>query len=446
VSWLAAVALPLALAAVGRRITGRARGRLSPGASATFALLAGALVFYLALALFTLLGIPWTRWTLLAALALLVSIPRRALDRLHPSRDTGRDPRPGQATATLRLGWGDLAAASLVVAFALLAVSLWVTTPDFVYHWGLKAERFALARAIDFRFLALPWNGGPGIHPDYPNLLPSLYGATAVLAGRFDAHALMLWSVVWLVALLAAFRGALQAARVRRWTAQATMATAAAVVTTFALGNVLAGGADWMIALALAAAAPALCGFAGEAGDLQVGLAAAFAAASKIEGVPLAAFLVAAHLVARAARDGLRSPRALGGVALRSGLPPAAAIVPWLVETARHGLFQAGNSGPFDWGRRHEIWRGVREVAGSASLHGLPWALALLPLLWLSRRTRALAAVLSAQALFYAWAYLASPIDPWLYVLSNGSRLAFQLLPAVLVGAVIATEPREVAV
>ncbi|HEY8019796.1 MAG TPA: hypothetical protein VIH93_01770, partial [Thermoanaerobaculia bacterium] len=217
-------------------------------------------------------------------------------------------------------------------------------------------------------------------------------------------------------------------------------------VTTFALGNVLAGGADWMIALALAAAVPALCGFAGEAGDLQVGLAAAFAAASKIEGVPLAAFLVVAHLIARAARDGLRSPRALGGVALRSGLPPAAAIVPWLVETARHGLFQAGNSGPFDWERRHEIWRGVREVAGSAPLHGLPWALALLPLLWLSRRTRALAAVLSAQALFYAWAYLASPIDPWLYVLSNGSRLAFQLLPAVLVGAVIATEPREVAV
>jgi hypothetical protein len=445
VSWLAAVALPLALAAVGRRIMGRARGMLSPGASAVLALLAGALAFYLALALFTLLGIPWTRWTLLAALALLVSIPRRALGWLQPARDTGRGSHPGEAPSALRLGWGDLAAASFVVAFTLLAVTLWVTTPDFVYHWGLKAERFALARAIDFRFLALLWNGGPGIHPDYPNLLPSLYAATAVLARRFDAHALMLWPVVWFIALLAALRGALQAARVRRWTAQATMATTAAIVTTFALGNVLAGGADWMIALALAAAVPALCGLAGEAGDLQVGLAAAFAAASKIEGVPVAAFLVVAHLFARAARDGLRSPRALGGVALRSGLPPAAAIVPWLVETARHGLFQAGNSGPFDWGRRREIWRGVREVAGSAPLHGLPWALALLPLLWLSRRTRALAAVLSAQALFYAWAYFASPIDPWLYVLSNGSRLAFQLLPAVLVGAVIATEPREVA-
>jgi hypothetical protein len=53
--------------------------------------------------------------------------------------------------------------------------------------------------------------------------------------------------------------------------------------------------------------------------------------------------------------------------------------------------------------------------------------------------------VLSAQAGFYAWAYFASSIDPWLYVLSNGSRLAFQLLPALLVGIVLATEPRPIA-
>ncbi len=316
-------------------------------------------------------------------------------------------------------------------------MTLWVTTPDFIYHWGLKAERFALAGAIDFRFLARPWNGGPGIHPDYPNLLPSLYAATAILAGRFDAPALMLWSAVWFAGILAALRAALRSAGVEPWTAQAALAGTAAAVAALGLGNLLAGGADWMIALALAAALPALCGLAGGGADLQVGVAAAFAAAAKIEGVPLAVFLVAAQL---ARRDGGR--RGLGRALLASGLPAAAAIVPWAIEIARHGLYQAGNSGPFDWGRRQAIWRGWREVAGSASLHGIPWALALLPLLWLARRTRPLAAVLSAQALFYAWAYFASPIDPWLYVLSNGSRLAFQLLPAVLVGAVLATEPK----
>jgi len=146
------------------------------------ALTAGALAFYAALALLQLLGIPWTRWTLLAILALLIlliALPRRAASKTASSGPS------------LALGWGDAAALVAVVAFALVAVTLWVTTPDFVYHWGLKAERFALARAIDFRFLARPWNGGPGIHPDYPNLLPSLYAATALIARRFDAQAHM---------------------------------------------------------------------------------------------------------------------------------------------------------------------------------------------------------------------------------------------------------------
>ncbi len=392
------------------------------------ALVAGALAFYLALGLLQLAGVPWTRWTLLAVLALLLVLPRRAAS-------------PDRGAPTRALGWGDAAALAAVVAVALVALTLWVTTPDFVYHWGFKAERFALARAIDFRFLAHPWNGGPGIHPDYPNLLPSLYAATALLAGRFDAQALMLWSAVWLAALLVALRSALAAAGVERWTAQAALAATALATAAYGLGNLLAGGADWMIALALAVAAPALCGAGGEEADLQIGVAAAFAAASKIEGVPLAAVLVAVHLAGRAWREGRRTPRAWRWTALATVLPPAAAIVPWIVETTRHGLWQA-NAGAFDWSRRAEIWRGWREVAASAPLHGLPWALALLPLVWFARRTRPLAAVLTAQALVYLWAYLASPIDPWLYVLSNGSRLAFQLLPATLVGAVIATEPR----
>ncbi len=450
-SWLAVIALPLLLWALGAQALRAAGGR---PARAAPAIVAGALAFYLALSLLTWLGVPWTRWTLAGALAILFALARWASAKRGDSRGTARG-EAGEAE-TAKLGWGDAAAGALVVAFALFAVTLWVTTPDFVYHWGFKAERFALAGAIDLRFLARPWNGGPGIHPDYPNLLPSLDAATAIFAGRFDPGALMLWSAVWFTAILAALRDALRAAGVERWTAQAAIAAVAAVMATFALGNSLAGGADWLLALALAVAVPALCGAADDAADLQVGIAAAFAAASKIEGVPLAVFLVAVHLARRslpmlpmqptpAALAGggaaALTPRALGRAALVSGLPPAAAIVPWAIEAARHGLFQAGNSGPFDWARRGEIWRGVRDVASSAPLHGLPWGLALLPLLALSRRTRPLAAVVAAQALFFAWAYLASSIDPWLYVLSNGSRLAFQLLPAVLVGAVLATEP-----
>ena len=64
--------------------------------------------------------------------------------------------------------WGDGAALFAFSGFAALAPTLWIATPDFVFHWGLKGERFFLARGVDYDWLAKGWNWV--IHPDYPNL------------------------------------------------------------------------------------------------------------------------------------------------------------------------------------------------------------------------------------------------------------------------------------
>jgi hypothetical protein len=70
-----------------------------------------------------------------------------------------------------------------LAVFALVSATLWITTPDWIFHWGLKAHRFYLQQGIDYAYLARPWNWT--IHPDYPNLFPELLATSAHLARGF---------------------------------------------------------------------------------------------------------------------------------------------------------------------------------------------------------------------------------------------------------------------
>src|SRR5262249_2299335 len=149
-------------------------------------------------------------------------------------------------------GWGDGIATLGVLAFALLAPSLWITTPDFVYHWGLKGEHAFLARGLDYAWLGRTWNWS--LHPDYPHLLPILYASTARLGVHFDAPALQLWSALFLGGIVLAARAALSEAGVNRGAVQGGVALLGLTAATYSIGYLMAGGAEGMIALALAAA------------------------------------------------------------------------------------------------------------------------------------------------------------------------------------------------
>ena len=416
-----------------------------------FSFLAGLLAWHLLLQALTLAGVPWKRSLLAVSLLLLAWLCRRAarrrpaLRRPAPAVATARPRHRASAARATRAGWGDGVAAFAVLVFALLAPTLWITTPDFVYHWGVKGEHAFLARGLDYPWLAQPWNWS--LHPDYPHLLPILYGSTARLAGRFDAPSLQLWSALFLGGIVLAARAALGGSAsggiggIDRGAVQGGMAFVGLTAAAYSVGYLFAGGADGMIALALVAALPALFAPAESGADLEIGIAAGFAAAAKIEGVPLAVFLLGVHLLRRlrggllAGRSGLRQA---GIAVLAAGGPALAVALPWFVQVHRYHLFQAGNSGPFDWRRGRIILPAMLDAMRAPELHYLPWAVALLPLLWLARRTRPAAAVVSAQLGFYFWAYFASVLEPRFYVLSNFARLLFQLLPAVLVAAVVA--------
>jgi hypothetical protein len=321
------------------------------------------------------------------------------------------------------------------VVFALMALTLWITTPDFVYHWGLKGERFFLSRHVDYAWLARSWHG-QSIHPDYPNLLPELYTASSLLARRFDPPALMLWSALFFGMMLAAAREALGRAGALPFVRQAGVAVLALAVAAFALRQQMAGGADWMLALALLAAIPPLLRPPDPEGDLQIGVAAAFAAASKVEGVALAGFLILAQMARRAPGRRWLSWQRL----LRLGLPAAAVAIPWYIQVRRYQLFGVLNADRFDWGRAEVIFPAMSKIV-LGPWHGFALVVLLLPLLALRRRTRPLALAAGGQLLFYLWIYFTSGFDTRFYVASSFPRLLLHLVPAVLVGALMAPHP-----
>src|SRR5436305_420405 len=111
----------------------------------------GAIAWHLLLQILTLLRVPWKRSVLVLGLLALAWACRRAGRR----RPVTPSVHPGPA---LRAGWGDAVAALSILAFALLAPTLWITTPDFVFHWGLKGEHAFLTRGIDYGWLGEPAN------------------------------------------------------------------------------------------------------------------------------------------------------------------------------------------------------------------------------------------------------------------------------------------------
>ncbi len=440
----AAAALFLLLGFLGSRfarvLASPADGVLYRGVVYT---LAGAVVLHLVLTLLDFAGVRWSLPVLGVAMAVVAgagALPSSLFSRRMEGRlgEEGRgDEALGRGRATAP-GWGDALALFALAVFAALALSGWIAMPDFVYHWGLKGHRFYLVRGVDYRFLSRSWNWA--IHPDYPNLVPELFAVTALLAGGFDVPALMLGTAALFALLLAAVREGLRQGGTDRFTRQAGTALVALSGAAFGIGYIMAGAADWNLALALAAAVPPLLRPPDRTGDFQLGVIAAFAAASKVEGVPMAAFLVAVQIGRR-----IWTERRLDWAGLlAAGLLPAAVVLPWLGRAAHHHLFQTFDSGAFEPGRAREIFAGVRQALRLPAWHGFLPAMFLPPLLLLGRRTRALAAAATLELLFYFYAYFTSPVGNYRYfVLSNFPRLGFQLIPACLVAALVAFAPQR---
>lgn len=417
--WLATVAL---CAACGWSVSGALVDEHDPPSSrAVLAVVAGMLGLHVWLTALQLVGWRWTAPTILAFAAAGVVGWRAWPAAPRPLREP-------------RLAWSDGVALAAVLAFAAAALRTWIMFPDFVYHWGIKAQRFALAGGLDWEFLGRRANWA--VHPDYPNMLPELYAVTAILGGGFHEPAALAWSVLLFALLLAAARAALLRGEASPRARRAGLAFLATVLGAFAFAALLAGSSDWCMALAPLLAWPALRGEPSPRSDARLGLAAAFAAASKMEGVPLALLLVGVGLARRAWLARRLDWRSVA----RGAALPAAVIAVWWWQCTSHQLFQAFNTGALDLGRMAVVGPALLEVWLSPGWHGGQIALLALPVLLVVRGARAVALVLAGQLGFYLYIYLSAPIDPVFSVRSTLPRFILHLAPALVVAAIAVSE------
>lgn len=418
--------------------------RVQPSASGrSLAFVAGMLVLHLLLLAASLFGLAWTRWSILALLgAAAVTAGTAHRLALRDRREEGR-PVAGTDEEPARIGRpgpGDLVASISLAVFASLTVTGWLIFPDLVYHWGIKAGKFALAGGIDFRFLAAPTDFS--LHPDYPLLLVDLVAATQLVSGSAGPWAGMAWGPVLALVIWLAARGWLAEAVSTRSTFQLAVAAVGLYLSFSAVAFRRTTDAGWLLALALVAAAPALVRRLSRPGDdLRVGLAAGLAVAAKLEGMPLALFMI----VATAWPRGLRADEeeALPRAHRRWWailLPPAVVGLPWAALVARHDLWAETN---WIWGsvepeRLVTVLGAIAEVAARPPWDGFGLLTLLLPgLLWFSREMRPLAAVLTLQIGFYLLAYLATPVEVVHLVETSFARLLGHLTPVALVAGVV---------
>ena len=436
---------------------------LERGFQVAIELIAGVTLLHLLLSIFDLIGL---RWRPLALLITILAV-ERSLHYLARRRSKLTAPLVGGGW-----GWGDSLAVLALGVFGLWAMLGWAVNPDFIYHWGIKGHRFFLSQAIDVAFLTQ--RSSLLAHPGYPNLLPGLFAATATLGRGFRPAAMFGWTALFGAALWPASRQVLRDCAVGEFTRQSTLAAVALVTAMFSIGYFLSGGPDTILALVPLAAWPAMLRAQGpshsktgkaatdrdsdlratdlQAMDLHIGFIAALSASSKMEGIPLAALLVALYLTLRWRADRATSttstattplrPRALIAVIARTSLLPLAALSMWALRGRLSGLFVEQHGSGLHFDRLPTILSAMATAANVDQWHGVAWVVLLLPLLLWRRLTRPIALLCGLQLVFYFSVYLTAPLPDLaairFYVLTSFSRLLFHLVPATLVAIAIA--------
>jgi hypothetical protein len=325
-----------------------------------------------------------------------------------------------------RLGaTGSLAIASgvgVVVLATLATRAGQATSPDLLYFWGPKAERFAAVRTIDASFLSDPLLDY--IHPDYPPLLTNLYAFATMTAGSFSW-----WAAAALFPVLLAATGisvgAILASEKSRDSASLYASFMTCVLGVVGVQAAIAGVAEMpllffeMLAVSLLMRdEPPSDGVL-----LLAGLCLAGAAGTKVEGLPFA--LAASTLFGFGGQARGRRARVLAFLLV----PMAIGLGTWFVFGGRNGLFWFyrgyGSLLDIHWAEAPvvaaEMLRSLAKIS-----YGLPFLLPLMILLITPKRTRARllpVGVSIALIVFLFITYLSTRENPQLLISWSAVRV-----------------------
>jgi hypothetical protein len=348
--------------------------------------------------------------------------------------------RPAVATAKAGAAIGlSLSAASL----ALLGVALFsgrATSIDYLYFWGTKGFRFAMARGIDLAFLQRPDHYL--LHSDYPPFVPLIYAAMSLVGGTrswwLGLGATLFFAAGCSLAIWGICRERMHPAMAAGFAALGGALIADGLVTPFSGGN-----AEAILLFFACVALGLLTMFPRQpAAEWLGGVALMGAALTKIEGSVFALLMVLAFGLWRETTPDRW--RRLG----RLGLPPLAGLGTWLVYAQYHSMLRWYRQ-PYGRFTLHFFLPAAREFVAAASYRAGYLAWIVPALLWLSspRRAEGLrpALVGTGYAGFALFCFLHGSDDPvgWVHVVAP--RLLMTSVVAFLFAAAgtEAARPRE---
>ncbi len=375
-------------------------------------------------------GVRWNGVSAIAIPALIAAAISAAVVRRFDARrlgtqrfETQHAAQPRLDRRVLPLGWGDALALYTIVVLVLLLGEPCLTMSDFLFHWGFKAQRFWLDGGIDIGFLSRPWNFLR--HPDYPQLVPSLFTMTALVRGAFTVPAMIIFSAIFVAGTAIAAREGLARAGVDRHLAQGGVAIIVMTSTMATINLRLGGSPDLLMALLMTTGAALYLAPVGPPSrDLQIGIVAAVAIGAKIEGVVFAALLVGGHLLRRWHATGFPSVR----IVARACLPSALIAVPWGLTVLRHDLMHSDRAGQLRLDQLGVIVDELHKTLLHPGWSGLSWCILALPVLLLLRTTRLPALLIVGQAAFYGWVYITTTADPATLIRTSAVRLVLHVL------------------
>ena len=410
--WLAAILFLIFPGAILWRLPSIKRLDL-PARLAT-ALAGGIAMAAALLYLYSLIQMPWTRFT--------VGAPLIAI---------------GVGKGFRISGWGKGRASTSTLIILLFAALTFYgvatareTCGDLIFFWGPKGQRFHLAGKIDVDFLG--YRHYSLMHSDYPPLLPLTYAWASLVAHRFSWWGALYITPIALLATAFAFRGFAREAIGEERAGWYAALLAAILGHGFAVGMV-AGAAEPVLLLFEVIAVGALT-FAGEQRDAQIVAAVMLAAAAvtKVEGAGFVAMVVLAYAIT--------SRRITRAIAI--SLPAAAALGSWLFFVWRHHLTDMYTLAR---GTLHFKYFGavlgttLKQASYGAAY--VPWLATLAPLAVRRNLRRSLFPILVAigsiaLALFY---YLHSDA-PWWWIRASAQRVLLTPLVCLVVASAAASE------
>lgn len=289
-------------------------------ARVSLAFATGAVVLTTLMFAMSVVGIHWTRASILIALVMVLAAAR-----------------PGLRGTAIPFARRPLALTLLTVITVLTLYGILdarETCGDLIYFWGPKGQQFYLSEKIDTEFLA--WPHYSLMHPDYPPLIPEIYAWGSMAAHRFSWWGALLLTPVYLLATTFAFRGLVrQRLGDERASAYAVL-LGALLAFGFARGMVAGAGEPPLILFEIIALTALTFHGHSREGIALAAIALTGVVATKVEGAAFAAILIFAFILTR---------RRIGA-AIAAALPAAAFLGAWILFARHYKLIdQYGRAG-----------------------------------------------------------------------------------------------------